>query len=305
MSFGLMLSLAAAEFQLVVDGGVVFIGYRTILFPTAIHGDSAQFHLLTASEGQINPYMQEYGSRILTEDATQFEKKRCFLGWCTNAQVNLGTETLPISIKSSGGDDKETSMKLDGYATMLQAGGSAPLAATLGVQSNYKCFSHRLRFAPATNYTQLLEDTAREVTLVYVSDERRAWLVPKLSLLLHMSQAYASYRGCPRDQVPLVEPHSDAIDLVRCLERLGGTLVSGYGEDVIQFRQLMLWLNTNLLEIPGLIKQSGGRKLYGFEFMDIIAQPGRGACMKKLSLELADKAWIEIANAVDAVVVYA
>ncbi|GFG18503.1 hypothetical protein IFM61392_10584 [Aspergillus lentulus] len=305
MSFDLMLSLAAAEFQLIVDGGVVFIGYRTILFPTAVHGDSAQFHLLTASEGQINPYKQNYGSRILTEDATQFEKKRCFLGWCTNAQVNLGTKRLPISIKSSGGGDKETSLKLDGYAALMQAGASAPLAATLGLQTNYKYFSHRLRFTPASNYTQLLQDTAREVALVYDSGERRGWVVPKLSLLLHMGQAYASYRDYPSGQVPLVEPHSVAADLVTPLESLGGNRVSGYGEDVIQFRQLMLWLNTNLLEIPGLTKKSGGRKLYGFEFMDIIAKPGRGSCMKKLTLELAGKTWIEIANIVDAVVVCA
>jgi hypothetical protein len=305
MSFDLMLSLAAAEFQLVVDGGVVFIGYRTILFPTALYGDCAQFHLLTASEGQINPYMQKYGSRILTEDATQFEKKRCFLGWCTNAQVNLGTKNLPISIKSSRGGDKETSIKLDGYAAVMQAGASAPLAANLSLQSSYKCFSHRLRFTPASNYTQLLQDTAREVTLVYDSDERRGWLVPKLSLLLHMTQAYAAYRDYPSGQVPFVEPHADAAELVTPLESLGGTPVSGFGEDVIQFRQLMLGLNTNLLEIPRLTKESGGRKLYGFELMDIIAKPGRGSCMKKLTLELAGKAWIEIANAVDAVVVCA
>jgi hypothetical protein len=56
MSFDLMISLAAAEFHLPIAGGVVFFGYRTVLFPTALNGDSAQFHLLTTNDGQVNPY---------------------------------------------------------------------------------------------------------------------------------------------------------------------------------------------------------------------------------------------------------
>lgn len=86
MSFEMMLFIAAASSQLIVDGGVVFVGYTTILYPTAIDGNSAQFHLVASDERQINPYMQTYGSeRVLTRDAAQFTKMRCFLGWCTNA----------------------------------------------------------------------------------------------------------------------------------------------------------------------------------------------------------------------------
>lgn len=305
MSFDLMLSMASAELQTVVAGGIVFVGYHTILYPTAIHETSAQFHLLMEEKGQINPNIQQYGSRVLTEDATQFRRMRCFLGWCTNAQVNLGTERLPISIKYSGAAEKGRSIQLDGYAAVMQAGASAPLSAILGVQTNFKYLSHQLRFTPTSNYIQLLEDTAREVALVYDSSERRCWLVPKLSLLLHMSHAYSSHCGFPRDRIPLVEPHSDAVEIVRRLEAFGGTPIFGGGEDVFRFRQLILGLNTNLLRTVDLVKPSGSRKLYGFEFMDIISQPGRGSCMKELNIGLAGKSWLEFANTVDAVVVCA
>jgi len=80
LSFELMISLAAAEFHLIVGGGVVFIGYRTVLFPTAVHDNCAQFHLLTTNDGQINPYTLKYESRMLTEDVTQF-KKNALLPW--------------------------------------------------------------------------------------------------------------------------------------------------------------------------------------------------------------------------------
>jgi hypothetical protein len=36
LSFELMISLAAAEYRLIVDGGLVFIGYHAVLFPTAV-----------------------------------------------------------------------------------------------------------------------------------------------------------------------------------------------------------------------------------------------------------------------------
>jgi hypothetical protein len=306
LSFDLMISLAAAEFHLIVAGGVVFIGYRTVLFPTAVYGDCAQFHLITTNDGQINPYTLEYGSRMLTENATQFKKMRCFLGWCTNAQVNLGSRTLSTTITYSGGSDKGNSIQLDGFSATVQAGASAPLSAILGLQSNFKYVSHRLQFTPSSSYSQLLQDTAREVAMIYDAAQRRCWVVPKLSLLLHMSQVYASQCvDVPDDQVPSVAPHSNGLDLVRGLETSGETRILGDGRDAFRFRHLMLGLNTNLLGAIALIQDSTRKKLYGFEFMDIITQPGRGSCMKELKTDLAAKDWFDIANVVDAVVVCA
>jgi hypothetical protein len=67
----------------------------------------------------------------------------------------------------------------------------------------------------------------------------------------------------------------------------------------------MLGLNINLLDAAALVQKSNGRKLYGFEFMDIVTQPGRGSCMKKLKVDLPGKTWIGLVNVVDAVVVCA
>jgi hypothetical protein len=306
VSFDLMIFLAAAEFQPIVNGGIVFIGYRTLLFPTAIHENSAQFHLLATEKGQINPYLQEYGSRIMTENTSQFTKMRCFLGWCEDARVNLGTERLTPSIKSSGADNKKRTTSLDGFATTMQAGLPSPVQALFGLQANFRVVSHRLRFPPPENYAQLLEETARETALIYDSSERRGWLVPKLSLLLHMGQAYATRCGWPKGRVPLVGPHSDAATLITHLEPLGETAVGGHGKGAFLFRHLLLGLNTNLLKTRVSVRQSGGKNLYGYELTDIITNPGRGSCMKEIRLgKQGSKAWIDIANEVDALVVCA
>ena len=46
-----MLSLAAVEYHLVLDGGVVFVGYQTLLFSTQILDGIAQFHVIVNREG--------------------------------------------------------------------------------------------------------------------------------------------------------------------------------------------------------------------------------------------------------------
>ncbi|KAL4902361.1 hypothetical protein BDW74DRAFT_63097 [Aspergillus multicolor] len=306
MPFDLMMSLAAAEFQVAVDDSIVFLGYRTVLYPTAIHENSVQFHLLTGDKGQINPYLQNYGTSLLIKNAAQFTKMRYFLGWTTNAQVNLGTKRLPASIRWSGGANEGRSLRLDGYTAMVQAGASAPLQANLSLQADFKYRSHWVYFDPTTVYEQLLADTAEEVVLIYDSNEQRCRLVPKLSLLLHMSQAYASRRGCPSSQIPFVEPYSDATALREQLKWFGNTAILGDGGNALRFKQLLLGLNINLLKTRAVIRASEGKHLYGFELGNIITQPGRGSCMKKLEINrLASKSWISIANEVDAVLVCA
>ncbi|PVH97252.1 hypothetical protein DM02DRAFT_533559 [Periconia macrospinosa] len=195
-------------------------------------------------------------------------------------------------------------MQLDGYSILAQVGASAPLAAVLGLQTNFKYASHRRQFTPLGNYWKLLQDASREQAIIYDAGQRRSWLVPKLSLLLHMCHAYTlACTGTPDDRVPYVDPHCDAIEVIKALEPLGDTPVCGGKTDKFLFRELLLGLNTNLLKTVASIRRSSGKKLYGFEFMDVVTEPGRGSCMKKLDVLSLAKNWLEIVNVVDAVVV--
>lgn len=78
--------------------------------------------------------------------------------------------------------------------------------------------------------------------------------------------------------------------------------------DRLSLYQLMCGLNTNLLRTVRTVrtvKPSGSRRLYGFEYRELIDEPGRGSCMKELDLGLSSKVWIEIANTADVVLVCA
>jgi hypothetical protein len=306
--FEMMVLMAAVEYPVLVDGGVVFVGYETVVVPIEVDGSTAQFHLLTNdnAEGQINPYKMDLGPRLITEDFRQFQDKRCFLGWCELAQINLGTSSLPAHVKYSKGREKGNSIQLDGITMTSQLGVSEPLSALFGLEANFKRTNHRLHFTPFGGYTKLLYDTARELAIVYDAGARRCWLVPKLSLLLHMSHAYAlSLMDGSADKVPFVDSHADAGSLIDSLKLLGDTSVLGGSADGLLFRQLLLGLNTNLLATTRSMLNSDHGTLYGFEFMDIVTAPGRGSFMKKLDVKFPGSNWLAIVNAVDAIVVCA
>lgn len=56
VSFDLMVQLAGVEIPVLIDGGVILVGYQTALVPTRVAGSSIQWHLETASESRLNPF---------------------------------------------------------------------------------------------------------------------------------------------------------------------------------------------------------------------------------------------------------
>jgi len=310
MSFDLMLSITASELCVKVGNTFVFLGYRTVLYPVAIDGHWAQFHLITTSGGQINPYVLDLKNAlpILSPEhssakyrLTQLKEMRCFVGWCEEAHINLGTKRLPTTIKYSGGKDQPKSLVSDGYATLGQIGLSAPFSAIGGLQKNFKYASHRIRFTPFDNYGSLLHDSSRQPVVLYDAEQRRCWLVPKLNVLLHMSQAYrASSAAGPATEMPYAEPDTDAEALRSMLALAGETSISEDPTAELLLRELMFQLSVRLLNTTDALRESSRGKLYGFEYRDIIHEPGKGSCMKELSIK-AD--WIDLVNEVGTVIV--
>jgi hypothetical protein len=304
LSFDLMIALAAAEICLNIDGGLVFVGYQTVLYPVATDGNCAQFHLVTIKGGQINPYTLDLQNGLRTDNSFQFKKMRCFVGWCEVAHINLGTRQLHANVGYSGGRNQSRSLEPDGYAILGQVGASAPLSALMGWQKNFRYTRHHIRFTPTGNYLKLLHDTSRQSVVLYDATQHRCWLVPKLSVLLHMSQIYTSHcAAVPNGQIPYVEPHTDATEIVTALESVGEKGILKGQTNKLLFRELMFALSINLLNTAEAVRESDGGKLYGFEFMDVVHEPGKGTCMKKLNIQSKRKDWLELVNAVGTVIV--
>lgn len=148
--------------------------------------------------------------------------------------------------------------------------------------------SHRLTFSPASVYSKMLFDGSKQVVLISNVTARHSSLVPKLSLILHMARAWVIENGIPEstpsDPIPFADPHDDGIAVIKALECHGDIAVCGHGFDSFRLLSLLLGLNINLLASVSLSERSKRKALYGFEFMDIVSEPGRGAFMKKIKI---------------------
>jgi len=306
MAFDLMVSLAAVEFPVAVDGGVVLVGYHTVLVPTKFEEDYAQFHLEVDHEKQINPFTLQYGERAQLTDYTLLKSKRCFLGWCEVAHIKLGTQSLLATVKYSPTNGKKKTLQLSGLSAGFQFTSAAPIQAGLTGQATFSFRSHCLYFQAPTVYSKMLRDATRHVVLICDVTAQRSWLVPKLSLLIHMAHTWFRNNNPAQDgiadddPIPFAEPHYDGAALVCAFEGQGDIIVCGVGNDTFTLRNLLLGFNINLLKTTTLTEESTGQYLHGFEFMDIISEPGKGAVMKKVKIKKS-RNWLALANLVDAV----
>jgi hypothetical protein len=303
VSFDLMTALAAVDFSITVNGGTILLGYRTALIPTKVEDDCVQFHLEVSEDDQINPYILSCSQQALITDLQQFRNMRCFVGWCESAHIYLGTERLSAAVKYSGAKEKERTLHLSGISAGGQAVTAGPVQAGFVGQVNYSFTANRVRFTPSNNFAHMLGNTSKQLAIVYDRGERRSWLVPKLSLLLHMCHAWVSDQGFHQDPIPFVNPHFNGDAVVDVLKDAGDTVVCGQGQDTLKLRRLLLGLSINLLSSINNIEKTKGKNIYGFEFMDIVTEPAQGGCMKEIPIIKEGRSWLMIANDVDAVVI--
>jgi hypothetical protein len=306
LSFDLMTTLAAVEYPTTVHGGVVLVGYHTALIPVLVKSSYVQFHLEVSEDRQINPFKLDCNQHLQGLDWAHFKNMRCFVGWCDSALIKLGTASLPPTVTYSGARTKEKSLQLSGVSTGFQFVSAGPIQAGVNGQANFTFLSHRLHFRPASEYTKMLYDTAKDVVLISDVHHRRSWLVPKLSLMLHMAHVWFAENSGRSDininPIPFAEPHDDESIVIRALEGHGDLAVCGQGNDSFKLRSLLLGLSINLLASVHHKAESTSKVIYGFEFMDIILEPGRGTPMKEVKIETSPS-WLVLANLADAVII--
>ena len=314
LSFDVMAALAAVEYPVIIENRLVLVGYHTVLIPTEFKRDYVQFHLEVNKDAQINPYALSYKSTSLALDYRLFKSKRCFVGWCENAHIMLGTRGLSAgAVRYTNSQEKRKTLHLAGLSGGFQALSSGPIQAGVTGQANFSFVTNKISFSPSTVYAKMLRNTANEVVIIYDVAAKRSWLVPKLSMLLHMAHVWVKENTRPdsgdesdlKDPVPFADPHHDGLAIVTALENMGDTVICGEGEDAFRLRSLLLGLNINLLQAMTATEPSASRTLYGFELMDVVTEPGKGSVMKKITIsrDAQTANWRRLANLVDSVIV--
>lgn len=305
VSFNLMVQLSAVEIPVLIDGGVILVGYQTALVPTRIAGSSIQWHLETESESRLNPFkLQSTRSNwVKRTDWKSFKDLRCFIGWCRSAQINLGTSILTDEVRWSSEKSQKKTLRWGGISVGAQAVVASPLQIGPVGQMTFIFVHNKIMFSPSRVFGKMRKDTSKEVVMVVDSSDRRAWLVPKLSLLLHMSHVWIRRHGIYPNPIPYTNAHHVGGSVEQTLRDCGDIALLEQGEDCFKLRQLLLGLNINLVESRQHTEDATRKKLFGFEFMDIVCEPPHGGLMRKLVTNKSEgRGWYGLSDLADAVV---
>ncbi|TIA33725.1 hypothetical protein D6C78_07349 [Aureobasidium pullulans] len=242
MNFELMTSLAAVTSRYWLDtkhtAGFILLGFFTALVPVSVHASGAvQWHFESKSfempgsprsesvEDRMNK--KSASSDILSpldlrsthehwvsiKDPSRFSTMRCFVGLWPQANILLGTEDAGYTLGTSELSCLSKALHFDGTEFAGALGGAAgPLQPLLQGTAVYKLRSHVQQFDKAICYAAALNILTRQVALVYDCQSHVGWLVPQLSLLLHLChvyyETYHGRSGTP-DPIPWAQPSPD------------------------------------------------------------------------------------------------
>ena len=202
--FCIMIKLAAVEHMYQCDKGVILTGYDTALIPTRIMEDgSIVWHVLfdkNFSEGGILTSIEtalEGGKIVPIHVSIPQSGAVGYLGWSEEVEVTLGSKQKPMrphrtqlefdnpkframlrNFKANPGVNVTVPF---GTLTFAGMGGQTfPEYGTLGYRSLSKNYILR--------YQQLFNETV----VVYCTNKDRAWLVPKINVILYIIQIVAA-----------------------------------------------------------------------------------------------------------------
>lgn len=194
--WNLMLSFSGAKFPIEFQGSIIIRQDPMVVFPVAKTRSGTQWH---AVSGGLRPFFEEIKLSPLLpiQDVMQSVLHgRHFVGWLNHAQVNLGTQP-PIDQTSGAECDNRRGIQLgEEFSATLNirhpwAFGLAGGGKILTPRSKRQRIEGR-----QLNYHFELRRSMRTQAIYYDCRSKTGWLVPELSLLLHVAYA-ALLKHCP------------------------------------------------------------------------------------------------------------
>ncbi|KAJ5191083.1 uncharacterized protein N7498_010068 [Penicillium cinerascens] len=295
LGFKSMLGLSAVEYPVLVNSGIILMGYSTALVPIRETEDGRiLWHLEIAQD--------DFQIKVANLEATQYEwlqtesldylqSKKALLGWCSRAQILLGTDRLSPTVTWSSARNKPITWKWKGANLQGVFQTASPVQIGLQAGGSFERTTNSLRFDPSAMYLKCLRNSAVEQIILYDVREKRAWMVPLLSVLHHMLLVYT--HSVEKDSLVSNAPKADLrasspLASLNALRNKGNMVIEGSGIHTLTVAQLIMKFSINMGRLsPQKPKRS---TIYGYEFMDIVMDSTRSE-LKKEHLEKEGLAW--------------
>jgi hypothetical protein len=281
--------------------GFILLGFYTAVIPVSKDSDGIYWHLI-CSETIIDPHNLVLPTDWLhSQDIETLRKSNCFLGWGDVANVLLGTRRIEYRVGWSGAKKCEKVLERDGYAGQfeLSFGEGLPISTKIALEKQWRYRNIIVRYEPHSQYSKAIQELSKHVALVFDRKDQRAWLVPLLSLLLHLCHVYFIHfneNTLNSDPIPFAEPSTDGSGAAL-------TALKGSGDlrvfDDVTLASVLLDIHANMRRSSRAMVD--GRILFAGEAMDHILQPGVGSILRTERLGAHSNEWLGLVKLVDSV----
>lgn len=303
VDFNVLIQLAAVEYPVTVDSGIVLMGYSTAFIPIQqVNDETILWHLETAKHDsqfkttELEAIKSTWLKRSRLED---LQSHITLVGWCPEAVTLLGTENMNKSVKWSNSKLKQSSWHWKGTNLQLVAQSAAPLQIGGQVGFSFDRTINTLRFSPLKNYLKCLNSASIEQIVLYDVSEHRAWLVPLICVLHQMLLVY--WNNVPEEfrkaDIPLAQPTSDgALASLAALRDDSNSVIEASESEQLTVRDLILGFSVNLSKTS--LQPPRRAEIYGYEFMDIIMDSTKTE-LKRKHIDKGGLAWASLLNEVN------
>jgi hypothetical protein len=303
LDFKAMLQLSAVEYPVLVESGIVLLGYSTALIPVRETEDGTiLWHLETATHDyqlKVSELKASQQRWLQTTSLDYLQSKKALLGWCSRADILLGTDRLERQVSWSDAKVKPVTWNWKGANLQALAQSATPLQIGGQVGLSFDRSVNTVKFSPSRNYLKCLKSSAMEQIVVYDVGTKRAWLVQLISVLHHMLLVYADgiEQSSRAEYQPLaITTEDDGTTSLDILGEKGGVLLEESGGDSLTVRELIMGFSINLSKAS--LQKPRRSEIYGYEFMDIVMDSPRSE-LKRRKLEKDGLAWSSLLDEVN------
>ena len=200
LPFEVMTALSRVLYPIEYYDGIILKGPFTALVPIAHYSDSVQWHFIGTNTGNERLATGSIGKHLTdwfeTCDFDLLKEARTFLGYCRNAEIHLGTQDLDYSsIKRS---DAQSERSRFGFTPKISFSVGSSGQGFFGAMFGSEVVYNKGLRATIKSTDLFLEDRLRRASeqplLLYDTEKKRGWLVPELSVILHIVHVWAFWR---------------------------------------------------------------------------------------------------------------
>jgi hypothetical protein len=294
LPFHLMTTVAGVLYPMTHDGGIYLKGLSRLLFPTSsFEGSSVQWHLATSPSRRerLPPGTIHDQSWQRIGDVDRLTNARTFLGYCREVVVDLGTNKPTGYYKGilfSSARDENHDPSIQGPSSFTWGtNGMGIFGANMTHPITYGKALMQTVYGVHDTYLDVLELAVDTPVILYDDGlkSQRGWMVPGLSVILHMAHTWAAQKDICNTQLPFSDLTWNAGEAARTLltekwdfvlrdtpseemgkKKLVKDLVMQYWDAIQQRAGEDLKARCQSTAEIGLAPS----KLYGWEYMDIV-----------------------------------